>query len=601
MIRFIISWLLLFFFSSARVENYPLIINVDSRQHQLLNGSWNVIVDPYETGYYNYRYLPTPNGFFKNYQPKDKSELVEYNFDSDQTLIVPGDWNSQREMLFLYEGTVWYKKSFSVEKNPNNRYFLYFGAVNYHAHVYLNGELIGEHEGGFTPFNFEVTGLLKKEDNFVILKVDNKRKMDGVPTVNTDWFNYGGITRRVLLLEVPKTFVRDYVIQLKRGTPNIVEGWIQLDGRKLSQKVALKITGMDVHKNFQTNNDGFVSFSFEKDLQLWSPQNPKLYDVIFETEAEKIKDRIGFRSIETQGTNILLNGLPIFLKGICIHEEAPFKNGARAFAKEHAEVLLNWAKELNCNFVRLAHYPHNEFMVRTADEMGLLIWSEIPVYWTIQWDNPETYKNAQNQLTEMITRDKNRASIILWSLANETPYSEARFNFLKNLSEYVRQADPTRLITAAMERRYLDKTTQMIDDPFGEFVDVLGINAYLGWYDGLADKCDKMKWKTIYNQPHIISEFGAGALFGYHADKLTRWSEEFQEDVYKANLCMFEKAPFVCGLSPWILKDFRSPRRPLPRIQDFWNRKGLVSDNGGRKKAFYVLQKYYKNAAESKN
>jgi beta-glucuronidase len=133
----------------------------------------------------------------------------------------------------------------------------------------------------------------------------------------------------------------------------------------------------------------------------------------------------------------------------------------------------------------------------------------------------------------------------------------------------------------------------MIDDPFGDIVDVLGCNSYIGWYDGLPEKCNKISWKTIYDKPVIVSEFGGGAMFGMHGDKLTRWTEEFQEDLYKENLSMFSNVDFIKGMSPWILKDFKSPRRHQPRIQNFWNVKGLITDKGDKKKAYYILKNFY--------
>lgn len=229
-----------------------------------------------------------------------------------------------------------------------------------------------------------------------------------------------------------------------------------------------------------------------------------------------------------------------------------------------------------------------------------MVWAEIPVYWTILWDNEATFNNAANQLKQIIIRDKNRASVILWSMANETPIGESRLKFLKNLAEQARHLDSTRLITAANEKHYKDPQTQLIDDTFGETLDVLGCNSYIGWYDGLPDKADNMKWESTFNKPVIISEFGAGALYGFHGDKLTRWTEEYQESMYQHTLDMFEKVPFVQGLTPWILKDFRSPRRHLPYIQDFWNRKGLISERGDKKKAFYLLQKHYEEKKNQK-
>ena len=584
---------LLVFVPCVRAQEIGLIVNSEGRKTTSLDGQWQVIIDPYESGFYNYRYQPSDNGYFKNAKPKNKSELIEYDFDKSGTLKVPGDWNTQSDQLFFYEGTVWYKKSFDYQRKPNTRVFIYFGAANYFADVYLNGEKLGQHEGGFTPFNFEITNRVKDTGNFLIVKVDNKRRLDAVPTLMTDWWNYGGLTRDVKLIETPQTFVNDYVVQLQQGSRNRVTGWVKLSGDRLNQKITVRIPEAGVSRWFTTDAGGIATIDVTADLKLWSPDNPKLYDVIIEAETDQVREQIGFRSIETRGTDILLNGQPIFLRGVCIHEEAPLRGG-RAYSREDAVTLLTWVKELGANFVRLAHYPHNEFMVREADRMGIMVWSEIPVYWTIQWENPETLKNAQNQLREMITRDKNRAAVVIWSVANETPLSDARLTFLKDLIAHARHLDSTRLLSAAMERHYLNPTTQMIDDPLGEFLDVLGCNEYVGWYDGLPEKADGLEWKSKYQKPLVMSEFGGDALFGNHGDALTRWTEEYQENIYHHQIAMLKKIPFLRGTSPWILTDFRSPRRPLPGIQDYWNRKGLISDRGEKKKAFYVLQGWYR-------
>jgi beta-glucuronidase len=569
------------------------IANPDGRKTTSLDGKWQVIVDPYESGFYDYRYKPSANGYFKDAKPKTKSDLVEYDFDRSETLKVPGDWNTQSDQLFFYEGTIWYRKSFDYERRPNTRLFVYFGAANYFADVYLNGEKIGQHEGGFTPFNFEITKLVRGTGNSLIVKVDNKRRRDAVPTLMTDWWNYGGLTRHVKLVETPATFVHDYFIQLRKGSRNRVSGWVKLDGDKRSQKITVRIPEAGISKSFTTDASGSAAIDFTADLKLWSPENPKLYDVAIEAETDQVRDQIGFRSIETKGTDILLNGRPIFLRGVCIHEEAPLRGG-RAYSREDALTLLGWAKELGANFVRLAHYPHNEFIVREADRMGIMVWSEIPVYWTILWENPATFENARNQLTEMIARDKNRAAVVIWSVANETPLGDARLSFLKNLISHARSLDSTRLMSAAMERHYTDATTQMIDDPLGEYLDVLGCNEYVGWYDGLPEKADRLEWKSKYEKPLVMSEFGGDALYGHHGDPLTRWTEEYQENLYQHQLNMLKKIPFLRGTAPWILTDFRSPRRPLPGIQDYWNRKGLISNRGEKKKAFYVMQQYYR-------
>ncbi len=579
--------------SSARAQQIGLIQNTDGRKTISLDGQWQAIVDPYESGFYDYRYQPSDNGYFKNAKPATKSDLIEYDFDSSGTLKVPGDWNTQSDQLFFYEGTVWYKKSFDYQRKPNTRLFVYFGAANYFADVYLNGEKIGQHEGGFTPFNFEISKLVRDTGNFLIVKVDNKRRRDAVPTLMTDWWNYGGLTRNVKLVETPTSFIHDYVIQLQKGSRERISGWVKLAGDKLSQRVTVSIPEAGIRKSFTTDASGLAVIDFKADLKLWSPEDPRLYDVAIETESDRVRDQIGFRTIETRGANILLNGRPFFLRGICIHEEAPFRGG-RANSREDALTLLGWAKEMGANFVRLAHYPHNEFIVREADRLGIMVWSEIPVYWTILWDNPATLDNARNQLSEMIARDKNRAAVIIWSVANETPLSDSRLSFLKTLISYARSLDPTRLLSAAMERHYADATTQMIDDPLGEYLDVLGCNEYVGWYDGLPEKADRLEWKTKYQKPLVMTEFGGDALFGNHGDALTRWTEEYQESIYQHQLKMLKRIPFLRGTAPWILMDFRSPRRPLPKIQDYWNRKGLISNRGEKKKAFFVMQEWYR-------
>ena len=581
---------------SVQAQQIGLIANTDGRKTVSLNGQWQTIVDPYESGYYNYRYQPSDNGYFKNAKPKSKTDLIEYDFDSSATLNVPGDWNTQSDQLFFYEGTVWYKKSFDYQRKPDTRLFVYFGAANYFADVYLNGEKIGQHEGGFTPFNFEITKLVRDTGNFLVVKVDNKRRRDAVPTLMTDWWNYGGLTREVKLIETPATFVHDYVIQLQKGSRQRVSGWVKLAGEKLNQRITVRIPEAGITKTFNTDARGFAEVDFNADLKLWSPESPKLYDVMVEAETDQVRDQIGFRSIETRGTDILLNGKPVFLRGVCVHEEAPLRGG-RAYSREDAQTLLGWAKELGANFVRLAHYPHNEFMIREADRMGILVWSEIPVYWTIQWENAATFENARNQLGEMITRDKNRAAVVIWSVANETPLSDARLTFLKNLVAHARSLDATRLMSAAMERHYINDTTQMIDDPLGEYLDVLGCNEYVGWYDGLPEKADRLEWRSKYQKPLVMSEFGGDALFGHHGDAATRWTEEYQESIYQHQIAMLKKIAFLRGTSPWILTDFRSPRRPLPNIQDYWNRKGLISNRGEKKKAFYVLQEWYRKLA----
>ncbi|EDY81283.1 Glycosyl hydrolases family 2, sugar binding domain protein, partial [Verrucomicrobiia bacterium DG1235] len=568
-------------------------------------------VDPYENGYYNYRYQPfdavepATGGYFLDRKQEDKTVLLEYDFDRSPVLNVPGDWNSQDDKLFYYEGSVWYRKTFSFsEDEASGRQFLHFGAANYEAHVYLNGSKLGVHVGGFTPFQFEVTDRLKDGENSVVVMVNNNRHKDAVPTLNTDWWNYGGITRDVLLLEAPEAFVTDYYLSLEDNREYISFSGL-LDGVSESTEVLVRLPELGAEAIFESDEEGRVSgrMPVPVEMVLWSPESPKLYEVIVSAAGDETRDRIGFRTIETRGRDILLNGKRVFLRGISIHEENPLRGG-RANSKEDARLLLGWAKELGCNFARLAHYPHNEHMARVADEMGIMLWEEVPVYWTISWENEETLANARSQLRELVLRDRNRSSVVVWSMANETPVSEPRTVFLKKLVDDARALDPSRLISAAMELHSPagNNAHKIVDDPFGQYTDILSFNQYVGWYDGLPEKLDRTTWEIGYDKPVVISEFGAGALQGKHGDALTRFSEEYQADLYGRTVRMLERIPGFSGTTPWILVDFRSPRRPLPVVQDGWNRKGLIGDNGVRKQAFFVLQEYYrKKAAEEES
>jgi beta-glucuronidase len=187
--------------------------------------------------------------------------------------------------------------------------------------------------------------------------------------------------------------------------------------------------------------------------------------------------------------------------------------------------------------------------------------------------------------------------VILWSVSNETPISEPRNEFLRRLIQTVRRLDPTRLLTAALERHYADEHTQVIDDPLGEDLDVLGVNQYVGWYDGLPAKADGLSWQVAYEKPVVFSELGGDAKAGHYGPPEQRWTEEFQADLYEHQIAMLRRIRNFRGLSPWILADFQSPRRPLPKIQDGWNRKGLVSDQGDKKQAFFVLKAFYQEVA----
>ena len=638
------------FFSRTPPEYNPpgeLLGWIDSREYQSLNGKWHYIIDPMNNG------LPEESffgGFPQNELPSEGLELIEYDFESAKVMEIPGAWNAHEKNLLFYRGPVWFYKKFNYKSSNNNLTHLYIGASNFTTKVFLNGKIVGSFEGGYTSFNFDVTEHLEDGNNVLIIHVDNTLSKDSVPTKKTDWWPYGGILGDVLLISTPKKFIQNAYLQLSDLDKKELLFKAQLNLPVITN-VNLSIPELNIYKEFLTNDSGFIEQKFNvDDLRLWDTNNPKLYSVIVKSGNDKISDQIGFREIDVIGNKIFLNGEEIKLRGISMHAE-PIDEAGFAFSREHFKELLNYAESLNTNFVRAAHYPYTRHLAKLCDELGILLWEEIPVYWNINWTNPKTQASAKSMLSQLIKRDWNRASIVIWSLGNETPYSSERMNFMISQKETAISLDSTRLISAALlsgnaeqfrslvyflameglkhdfvapEEKAIFKgiTSQMqslygdqenfsinVNDPLAEHLDIIAYNEYFGWYYtsflvnqiGVRESTlrklmfeimPSIQIRSDFNKPIHISEFGAGAKLNY-ANKGNIWSEEYQNKVYEHQLAMLKNNSQVQGISPWILKDFRSMMRPLANVQDYYNRKGLVDERGRKKQAFATLADFY--------
>lgn len=586
----------------------PLLLTGARTQVQDLSGRWTYSKDLYRTGFTDINGWVAKSRMQRHRdvdvaaeEGKPSPTFFEFDLDRGPAMDIPGAWNSATPELRYFDGLIWFQRRFDAPMKTGQRSFLRFEAVNYRAYVYLNGKEVGRHEGGFTPFVVEVTETLRAQGNRLVVGVDSKHDADSVPGEITDWDLYGGITRPVKLIQTPATFIDDATLRLNDAGRLV--GSLQLNGPQAANRaVNLRIAGLNLTLPARTDANGEARFDVAAPagLKRWSPDAPTLYDVEFDAGDDKVRDRIGFRTIAVRGSEILLNGQPIFLKGICIHEEEIGPNPARRIDDAAARRLLGEVKNgLHGNYVRLSHYPHNEAMLRAADEIGLLVWSEIPVYWTVNWDNPATLGLARRMQAETIYRDRNRASVVLWSIGNETPVADNRTRFHTALAETVRALDPSRLISAALlvERK---GDTIHIADPLLKELDVIAVNTYAGWYgDDTLEAVGKLRWEVPADKPLLFSEFGADAQVGFRDATLRRkFSEDYQADYYRATLAMAAKVPTLRGLSPWVLKDFRSPRREHPVFQNGWNRKGLISETGQRKLAFEVVAEHYKARAK---
>ena len=414
--------------------------------------------------------------------------------------------------------------------------------------------------------------------------------------MNFDWWNYGGITRDVMLVQTPEVFVEDYFIRLDNHRADLVHASVKLS-EKRSLECCIEIPELNVRQTVTTDSLGTATISFPvTGLQRWCRENPKLYDVTVSCTNDSVSERIGFRNIEVRGEKILLNGEPVFMRSVSFHEEISQRMG-RAFSRPDAQMLISEAEALGVNMIRLAHYPQNEHIVRLAEERGILVWEEIPVWQGIAFDDEGTLAKAKRMLAEMIYRDRNRCAIGYWSIANETKPSPERNAFLRSLLATGKAIDTSRLYIAAFDLAYFDKDkkTFVMEDDFTKELDVVAVNKYMGWYHPWPCDPSEAVWDVAAGQPLIISEFGGEALYGQNGpdDEASSWSEDYQARLYRDNLEMFNHIPNLAGVSPWVLFDFRSPYRFHPTNQDGWNRKGLVSDKGQRKRAWYLMNEYY--------
>ena len=558
------------------------LMSIEGREIELLNGPFHFSPDPYETC--------LRAKWFKEKKISDNGLPlpIDSDFEGWPTINVPSCWNTECKDLYYYESTALYFKTFKYkEHNPGERVFLHFEGSSYRTYVFLNGKVIGMHDGASTPFSFEITDTLIPDENRLIIAVDASRSKDRVPMDNTDWFNYGGIYRDIMLVRTPATYIQNFFSQLQPHTTNEVFASVTMD-KKINGKAIYRITELGIEKEIPIK-EGKGSIVFKADLQLWSPENPKLYTVEISTEDDALCENIGFRDIQVDGINILLNGKPIFLKGISVHEDH-ITLGKSTNEQVIRDTIAD-LKEMHGNFIRLAHYPHTRLFSKIADEIGVLLWEEIPVYWAINFVNEATYTDAENQLAELIMRDRNRASVVIWSVGNENPDTDARLSFMSSLAKKTRELDPTRLVSAAC----LVNTTKLkLEDRLMEHLDIIGNNEYYGWYEPNFEDLLTILNNTDLTKPVIITEFGGGARAGNHGTKDTMWTEEFQEALYIKQFDTLDKAKYVRGMTPWIFYDFRAVRR-LNRYQEGFNRKGLIdSDRKTKKLAFYVTQKYYK-------
>ena len=558
------------------------LIATSGRTRVPLNGAWYFTLDLFDEGLRQKWFAddPLPPGLWRT--PRD------YDAGSGETITVPSCWTTWKPEWKYFEGSAWYTRTIEWTPSPEKpRGFLRVGAANYLARVFLNGNYVGSHCGGSTPFCMELTEHLHPGANRLQIQVDNSRHRSHVPMNHIDWFNDGGLYRDVDFLQLPSVFIADAMLQLKPMSEfSALDLEISLSD-KVSGKADISIPELEANWSVDIV-EGKARATLAASPVLWSPNQPKRYEVVFTYAGDRIVEQIGFREIRVEGTRILLNGKPIYLKGICVHED----DVVAGKVSTEADVRRRFAdaRDLGCNFLRLSHYPHHEHVARIADELGFLLWEEIPVYWAIDFQSDSTLTDAGNQLRELIRRDRNRASVILWGIGNENADTDARYQFMKSLADIAKGVDSSRLIGAAC---LINRDEFRIEDRLAEHLDVIGINEYFGWYEPDFSGLQTLLANSNPEKPVIISETGADAKSGFHGRDDELYTEECQARIYAQQVASIASVDYICGLTPWLLYDFRSERRQTVFNQGF-NRKGLIAeDKQTRKLAFDVLAQFY--------
>ncbi|MCZ8373782.1 MAG: glycoside hydrolase family 2 [Beijerinckiaceae bacterium] len=566
-----------FLHNMARAET---LVTLAGRETTSLDGEWRLTLDLFDEGLRQRWFALDEDPSSQWATPRD------YEIEAGDLVPVPSCWNVLKPEWTHFEGGTWYTRWFDWHPGqPGERVMLHFGAANHVALVFLNGTPLGGHQGGSTPFCLEATGHLKPGRNRLQVYVENRRRADRVPMHHIDWFNYGGLYREVALVRLPTIFIRNASATLTAdGTA--IRFTIELSD-KVDGEATVEIAEIGLRASLPVMA-GRGELTVPASPKRWTPSSPRLHTVHFNFGRDIVTERIGFRTIETRGTTILLNGQPIWLKGVCVHED-DLELG-KVTSDADIRRRFRHARELGCNFLRLAHYPHHERVARIADEEGLLLWAEVPVYWAIDFANPATLADASNQLSELILRDINRASVILWGIGNENADTDARLAFMVELARTAKRLDPSRLTAAAC---LINRERFAIEDRLAEHLDVIGLNEYFGWYEPDFSGLDRLLANSRPGKPVIISETGADAAPGHRGSGRVLFTEDWQAAFYREQFRRIATTPYIAGLAAWLLYDFRTERRQTG-FQRGFNRKGLIAeDKMTRKLGFFSLAQLF--------
>ncbi len=542
-------------------------------------------------------------------------------FDQARPIAVPASWNDQFEDGRDFLGPAWYQVRFDRPLGfEGRREWLRFHSVNYLAEVWLNGQLLGTHEGGHLPFEFDVTERLQREANLLVVRVDGALAPDRVPPGNVpedardsfgntplppgsfDFFPYCGIQRPVRLYSTPQAFIQDIgVVTELVGEKGLVTIDLDTLGEgDLSALFTIKGYGADLSEEVRAFEGQATAQFIVDDAALWSPGHPNLYELtVWLLQNGEVIDRyrlpVGIRTIVVQGDHLLLNGKPVHLSGFGRHEDFPVIGRGLAPAvivKDYA--IMQW---VGANSFRTTHYPYSEEMMDMADRLGFLVIDETPAVglFFAEQGLERRLELCRQYTRDLIARDRNHPSVVAWSLANE-PHSKrpGAKEFFRGLYNLAKSLDPTRPVT-------LVSTVGLEEEAF-EFLDFVCLNRYHGWYTHFGDldagiaalKAEIEALHSRYPKPLMLTEFGADTIPGHHAQPPEMFSEEYQTEMLTRTILALREYPFVAGEHVWNLCDFKTGQA-VHRVSGF-NYKGVFTRDRRPKMAAHKLRELWGKA-----
>ncbi|MBQ8357910.1 MAG: beta-glucuronidase [Clostridia bacterium] len=532
-----------------------------------------------------------------------------------QKVTVPGVWNTQLGLL-QYEGAAWYQKEFYT--NGGCLRFC-FDAVMTEARVYLDGEPLGEHYGGFCRFELIARDVTPGYHTLTV-RVDNRFDEHSIPQKKVDWYHYGGITRGVSVERLSGICVLyqklDYTLSpdLTSASAAFTLELYNAEKRKKSTRVRVLLNDLEVYRDEIAVSAGETvtiktpAFTVEN-VSLWDTDAPNLYSVTVLTDTDDLRDRVGFRLIEARDGAIFLNHRRVELRGINRHEEHP--DWGMAFPQGLMERDLDIILEAGCNTVRGSHYPNSRVFLDMLDERGVLFWSEIPI-WGCGFA-PETLADpviiarGLEMHREMVRHYYNHPAIVIWGMHNEIRADlPESVEMSRQYYHYLKENGGNRIVTYA--------ANHPMEDICLAYCDMISINKYLGWYPqkGVSTHYTET-WRDFLDQfrkrraelgmeqkPVVMGEFGGAGIYGHHTFDHVKGTEEYQADLLGFCLELFHADPMMAGTYVWQFADIRTaPEMGLDRARGY-NNKGIVNEYRKPKAAYFAVREaYLKFAKES--